>query len=219
MSLLDAFLPRLMPQVMGCSEPLAVQALLDSAIEFCEETNIVQVVTDPSPMAEGVSQYDIDLPSQTEVARVLKVWSGARVLTQIEPVTAENLLLYNSPVGAAVAVLGAPLSAVVEESGTVTVYPTPDSVTAANEMLSFRVAVKPTRSATSVPDELYKSWAEAVVSGALFRLASMNGQTFSSDKVAKAGFERYRYFVNRAHIEANRGRLAGPLGVRNRPLA
>ena len=43
---LSAFFPRLLPNVLGCPEPLAQQALLDSAIEFCSRSLAVTTTLD-----------------------------------------------------------------------------------------------------------------------------------------------------------------------------
>ncbi len=219
MQSLDVFMSRLLPLVPGCPYPTAEQALRDSAIEFCEETHVVQVVTDPVSLVPDVQIYDLDIPSQTEVSRVIKVWSGTRILTQVEPVLVDSPLLYNNPVGGEYAATGNPRVVTVSQEGTVTLYPTPDTRAAANELLTARVAIRPTRAATQVHDTLYTSWAEAVVAGAAFRLAGIPGAAFSDSALVTESHSRFRYFINRARIEANRGRLVGPAAVRMKPFA
>lgn len=219
MQSLDVFLSRLLPLLPGCPDPTAKQALLDASIEFCEETHVAQVVTDPVSLYPDQQNYTLGIPAQTEVARLVKAWSGTRILTQVEPVLNDSSLLHTNPIGTTYAATGAPRILTLTLEGDVTLYPTPDISAAAAEMFTARVAVKPTRDATQVPDVLYTSWAEAIVAGAAFRLASMPAQAFSDDGLAAASHTRFRYFINRARIEANRGRLVGPAAVRNRPFA
>lgn len=219
MQSLDVFMSRLLPLVPGCPYPTAEQALLDSAIEFCEETQAVQVVTDPVALYPDQQTYTITLPLNTEIARVIKIWSGTRLLTQVEPVLVDTPLVYNNPTGTEYAATGNPRIASVVEDGTVTLYPTPNIAAASAEMLTVRVAIKPTRSATQVSDSLYTTWAEAIVAGAAFRLAGIPGTAFGDSALTTESHSRFRYFINRARIEANRGRLVGPAAVRMKPFA
>lgn len=213
---LDAFMSRLMPQVRGCPAPLAEQALVDAAIEFCEETGVVRATTDPIPLIAGQATYDVDTPSGTEIVRVIRAWSGKRLLALAPAAAASSVYPFATSVGSDAPPTGDPVTLLVTDRQTVTLYPTPDK---AVEKLTLRVATRPQRGATRLEDALLYDWAEAVVSGALFRLASTSGQAFSDAALAQAAFARFWFFVNRARIEANRARVSGPVAVAGRPLA
>lgn len=219
MQSLDVFLPRLLPLVPGCPEPLAVQALLDAAIEFCDETCVVVSVTTPSAIQAGVSGYTVTLPQQAELTRVSRVWCGKRKLNLAQGVKVDTPLVYTNPIGEFYAPEGAPTTATISSTGVVTLYPTPDAATAAKELLSLRIATRPTRSATQVDDRLGSAWAEAIVAGAAYRLTGMQAVAFSDEAQSVKAHARFRYFINRARIEANRTSLGGSVGVRNNPFA
>ena len=219
MQSLEVFMSRLLPLVPGCPDPTARQALLDSAIEFCEETNAVQTVTEPATLTAGKSSYDLDIPTQTEVARVVRAWSGKRKLRLHQAMKVDTPLVYYNPDGSYYAPEAPPTAVTVTDNGVATLYPTPDTATAAGELLTVRIATKPSRTATQVDDDLYRSWAEAVVAGAMFRLAGMPGTAFSDEAQAQKALARYRYFINRARIESNRGRVGGSAAVRSTPFA
>lgn len=219
MQSLDVFLSRLRPLVPGCPEPTAVQALLDSAIEFCDETVAITTVTEPSALRAGAASYDLDLPPQTELTRVVRAWSGKRKLKLTQGVKVDTPLVYYNPAGEFTAPEGPPTIATITETGVVTLYPTPDAATAAKELLTVKLATRPTRTATQVDDALYSAWAEAIVAGAMYRLAGMPGTSFSDEVQSVKAHTRYRYFINRARVEANRTSLGGAVAVRSTPFA
>ena len=43
---IDSFFSRVLPYVVGCSEPMARQAVLDSAIKFCDQSNVIRQTVD-----------------------------------------------------------------------------------------------------------------------------------------------------------------------------
>ena len=219
MQSLDVFMSRLLPQVPGCPQPTAQQALLDAAIEFCTETVVLQVITDPQRLQPGVGSYDADLPPNTELVRVMHAWCGTRKLDLAQPMRVGTRFAYEVTVGADSAPLGSPTALTVTPSGALSLLPVPDVPTATAETLTMRVAVRPKITATQVPDELYFVWSDAVVYGALFRLAAMPGQAFSDAAVSEAAFSRFRYYVNRAKTEANRDRVGGGARAYNTPFA
>jgi hypothetical protein len=209
---LTDFLTRLNPMVPGCPEPVALQALLDTAVDFCDRTMVVQHTTDPTPVVPGVATYDLDTPSGTTPARVLAAWyDGARLdLAPLQTVTARSAL------GAADA-LGTPRAAYVLEPATVRLFPAPDTTQVGT--LQVRVATRPLRAARHVDDALFDDWVEAIVGGALARLAIMPGMSFSNPDMAVYGAGLFGAGVSAAKLEARKGRVVGDVHVRLSPFS
>src|SRR5574343_1749686 len=92
---LESFLPRMLPNAVGCTEPLALQALLDSAIEFCHRSVVVTATLDPMVVQADVSTYPLDLPAGTAVEHVLRVWYRGNLLSAAPYETATAL--YSRP--------------------------------------------------------------------------------------------------------------------------
>lgn len=205
MTPLTSFLSRLNPLVPGCPEPVALQALRDTAIDFCERTHLVQHVTDPMPVIPEQPEYDVDLPSDTTVARILAVWYGD---SRLELAPAQTV----TAVGAYV--IGGrsrPTAAYVTVPNTVRLYPVPGPE--ADESLVIKVATKPTRKAASVSAMLLDDWAEVIVHGALARLAVQPGTSYSNAELAIFGMNSYGAGVSRAKLEARKGRVMGEVRV------
>lgn len=215
MQSLDLFLSRLIPKVPGCPDPTARRALVDSAIEFCEETAIIQSTSDPQPMTAGVGVYSVDTVVQQRVVATLKVWHGTN---QLQPAPADQvdaILAYVSAVGAATAVQGTPTVFYEFSPGQIGIYPVPDA-TAAALPFSARICTKPDRTATSVEDVLYHDWIEAIVAGAAARLQDTPGHAFSSPGTAQTERSKFWLDVSKATNIALRGRIRTSVSVRGR---
>lgn len=203
---LTDFLSRLSPLVPGCPQPMALQALRDTAIDFCTRTHVVRAVGDPVTLRPGVAQYDLDLPGGMDAIRVLNAWYGS---TRLELAPAQQV----TAVGAYTAsVSGAPVAAYVLEPATIHLFPTPDAQ--ATEPLVVQFATRPTRQASEVDDVLFDEWVEVIVAGALARLAVVPGTSFSNADMAVLGAGQYAAGVSAAKLEARKGHVRGDVRVR-----
>lgn len=196
MKKLENFLPRLLPWCLGAPEPLLYNALVDSAIELCEETNVVKYITDPILLVDGVADYDLDIPASMDLARVLRVWIAPA------PYDPPTLQLNNWLVTAV---------------GQITIFPTPRGVQL--HPMFVEVSTKPQRSATQLADILYTDYVEAVVGGAIFRVCSMPDQPYSNGGNAQMGMAAFRKGRNTAIYEETKGNVRRDTVVKPRPFA
>ncbi len=210
---LDAFLPRLLPYTLGAAQPLALQSLLDSAIQFCDETGVVRITTDPVPSRKNQSTYDLDVPAQTELSRVLRVWLGGHLVHTAAEIMIDDV---HGISDSAANNTGNARMVTVIEPGTIcfTAPPSDDGM-----QIIVRAATRPMRSAKQVDDSLFNRWCDAIVSGALYRMASITGQPFSDNLQAQRALGMFWQQVNRAKIQANRGPMGGAVAVKLRPFA
>lgn len=205
---LSNFFPRLLPYVVGCPEPLAQQALLDSAIEFCRRSQVVTTNLDPITVREGVSNYELDSPSnQVVVDQVLKVWYDSTLMSAAPYETATALF---NPAGAPRYFFGQE----IDEVFTLTLLPAPDK-TVRNGLL-VRASLRPTRAATQVYDILYDRHIEGVVAGAMGILMATPDQPFTDMTMAGAQEIKARALANNARFDAMHGRVQSSLSVRMR---
>lgn len=213
MKQLDDFLTRLSPLVPGCPHPVAIQALRDASIELCERSSVVQVFTDAISLSAGVAEYDVPVDNGVTVHRVLKAWHGSRLLALLprEQVTAK------APFVAADS-SGTPVGLYPTGRDVVVLFPTPDA-DSTGETVRLEVAVKPTRTATAVPDELFDDWVEVVVHGALARLAVQPGTPYSNPDLAAMGAAGFINGVGRAKKAAAKGKTRSDLRMAGRTFA
>lgn len=200
-------LPRLMPRVVGCPEPMALQALVDSAIEFCERSLVIRHTLDGFATIPEVAEYDLDAPYQQRVARVISVTCDGLTLTAVPPTAPGELVQ-----------LGLPNTYSTRYDGTTTVLelrPTPDSV----KTIVVQVAASPTTSATALEDELVGRWFDALLAGATSRLMVTPNQPFSNFELAAMYSNMYRGEIGRAIAVGHSGRVQTSRTVGARPFA
>ncbi len=202
----SAFFSRLLPHVIGCPEPLAQQALVDSAIALCDQALVVQTDLDPVSVFDGVRDYALGMPSQQELVQVMRVWLSD---TMLGPIPSFQVAMEAMP--------GQPryyFTRDIGESLHLRLLPFPDKDRL--NALRARVATRPTRDATQFHKALFNEWADIVVDGALARLHDIPGQGFTSEAKAIVLFQKVRAKMNTARIEALRGRVVSSMSVQMR---
>lgn len=204
---LTSFLPRLLPYVPGCSEPLALQALLDSAIDFCNTASAVSVTLDPITVVDGIATYELETPTGTGVTTVQKVWYDNTILTAIPY---ESATARGNPDGTPRYYYGE----YVDEVYCITLLPTPEK-TKANGLI-VRAALTPTRSATQVHELLFDRYLEGVIAGAISIICAVPDQPFTDLKMAQANAVKARAEAAKARGEIMHGNVQSSMSVKMR---
>ena len=211
MKALSVFFPYVLPYVMGCPKATVRRALVDAAIEFCETTQLVQQTLDVADTEQGNVECALFPPRYQAVAMPLKVWFKGNLLSPAADAHVQAVQTYNAePVGVEITT-GDPREYFALGANKLGLYPVPESTEAGT--ITVRAALKPTRSATQLEDVLFEDWAEVIAAGALMRLHQTAGQPWSDAVQAVARERAFRVGMNRARIEASRGRTRGELRV------
>lgn len=205
---LDRFLPRMLPYLVGCPDPLAKQALVDSAIEFCSRTNAVSTALDPISTVGGSATYELEPPAETKVSLVQRVWYEGDLIVPVPYEQATGI--YGRPEGSPRFYFGE----FVDEVYSITLVPTPDKNS--SEGLRIRAALVPTRSATKLHDVLFDRYADAVVHGAIAIVASIPDQSYTDLRLAAESRAKARLESSTARGEALRGNVRSSMNVKMR---
>lgn len=200
-------LTRLMPRVVGCPEPLALQALVDSGVEFCEKSLVVRHTLDTVTTRSGVQSYSLDAPSQQRAARVLSVTYDGRTINAVPPGNPGELDFGGVPLAYSTRFDGPELL--------LELYPTPN----APGSLVVQIAAAPTLTASSFEDELVTRWYDAILAGAWARLMSTPNQPFTNFDLAAAYNTMYRAETAKALADGFSGRVQSSRTVKLRPFA
>jgi hypothetical protein len=201
------FFPRMLPYLPGCSEPMAAQALVDAAIAFCEDSMVLREPLAPVAVVADTEAYTLVAPVQQQVARVLSVRLGDR---ELAAVMAEDVNLLP-------AATGRPMAFYTTRTGSalqVHLFPTPDEAGS----LVAQVALRPTKTADELEDDLFDLWSDAVISGAMARCMAVPGQPFSDPSGAAAYGSAAAALSRKARVESYHGRVRGSIRVRSRPF-
>lgn len=173
MQTLDVFYPWVLPKAPGCSSPFANQALVDSAIAFCEESLAIREWQTAFPTVAAQAEYTLSSTTYEQVAKVLAVKLNGVSLQSMPSMLDSELVAYS----------GQPTRYFTRRSAgvmTLVLYPTPDKV----YTIQTQVANRPIRGTDQLAEDLFTHWIDGVVAGALARLQSTAGQPFYDPSAA-----------------------------------
>lgn len=167
-----------LPDVPGCPIVMVENAILTAAIEFCDKSLYWTYDHDPITVVANVPEYELSLPDDSQLIQILdtaklnnkdisqrtRVWLNNNVtnwqtLTQNQP---EHFYIQRPWV---IRLVGIPM------------------VTSINGLV-LEIALKPTPTATTLPDVVFNEWFEAISYGARSKLMEMPGKEWSEPNTA-----------------------------------
>lgn len=214
---LNAFLMYVMPYARGCPQVVARQAILDSAIEFCEMSGAIQQTLDPVTAVAGVTEYDLPLPTRQDLVQVKRAWYKDSELVPAALDAIRTAQAWRNSIPGVEATTGEPREFYTVNRSSIGLYPKPRTTEA--NVITVRVALKPARTATQLEDELFDDWVEVIAAGALYRLHSAPGEPYTDTAKAADRDRQFRAGVNKGKLLVNTGRVRGELSVQMRPFA
>lgn len=210
MKALSAFYPRILPYLPGCSEPMVNQVLVNSAIEFAENSLTIRQNLDPFNTVVGISEYDLDPPSANhDINRVMGVMVDGK---ELHPGMAEAI---RNDLPTAHAKPRGFYTDRTDNTFMLRLTPPPDGV----YPVVVAVTLRPSRSATQLDDDMYNIWIDPIVSGAIARAMMIPDQPFTNYQQAQYLLDSAAKQTNNSRIESNYGLVRGSMRVRARPFA
>lgn len=207
----DSFLDNVMPDLPGCTYELAINAIRNAAIEFCEKTLILQADHDPVTVVAGITDYDFAPPSGSLVVKVMQAWYKKRHLKPLAPDEIRRPEVYNRAFVGADVGRTEPTYILQKSSETFSVYPVPAEK--ATSAITMRVAYKPTRNSTQCDELLFQDYAEGIAHGAKARLMMSPAKPYTNPQLAAAEMQLFQQAINVARQRANRGYVRSDLQV------
>jgi hypothetical protein len=203
----ETFLDEVLPYVRDVSEAAAINAIKNACIEFCNQSWWLRDEPDGITIVSGTASYELDYPLGYTVAGIVRAGIGQHALKPGSPELLTSLFGDDWRTKA-----GAVLYYTQEENGYIRLVQVPN--TTYTDTLDVILAVKPSRSSTKVDRELWERWAEAIGFGARARLYDTPAQPYHDAKQAVKFRAWFETKIGEARIEAQRGRVRGPLMVR-----
>lgn len=204
----DAFLTEVLPYVRDAPEFVAVNAIRNTCIEFCEKSTWWRQSLDPITLVAGQGEYDLDVEVGAGIAVIIAAQVGRRPLTP----QAEEYLVQT--VGADWRTREGPVQFVTHDGDFCTVRVVSVPTSAEIEPLTLHVALRPLKSSVRVPKELYERWSEIIGFGARARLHDTPGQPYANEQAAREYRKWFQSGIGEAKAQANRGRGRTALMVR-----
>lgn len=211
----SAFLSRVLPDVPGCPDVLATQAVMDAAIAIFEETQIwAPPVASSITLQNSVNDYAPTAPAGARVGRIKSVWCGAREVDERTPGNLSDVLPDWQT-----AKSSEPTYYTLVNQSTIRVYPMPDSVNGASIAIhaSFVPLDDMSGYATpTIPDEYAIRYRDAIVAGAKASLMIVPDRKWSNERLA--GFYKTQFDNALAEIKTHaiHAQLPGTITARPR---
>lgn len=213
----DDFLSRVLPDVPGCPEIAAIQAIKDVAIQFCDASLIHQVDHDPVSVVAKVADYDLESPvSGTRVAKIMKLWYSGTPLEASAPDQVRDPTLYNQRVGDYNTQYATPRTYIQKDINTFSLFPIPEKSLV--NAVTMRVALVPLRSSTTIADFLYEVYAVPIAAGAVASLMLSPNKAYTNPKLAAYYQGLYTVGLNEARQDSSRGYTRANLTVQMRRI-
>jgi len=209
------FLDYVLPHVPGCTNEMALLEIKNTIIDFCEKSLVLQADQEPVTVIGGINDYDLEPPRERLVVKIMKAWYKGVELTPTAPDEVRTPSIYNQNSGYVVN-RGDPNFYIQKDLRTYSLYPIPKET--ARLALTMRVALKPTRSATTIDDFIFEEYAETIGHGAIARLALSQGKPYSDLKLASARNGMYLTGVNVARDRAQKGYVRASRHVKIRRI-
>lgn len=172
----ETFFPLLAPHLPGVPYASMEMALAAASADFCARTHLWRETLDSEETVAGTATYD--LFGSAVIESVLSVTvSGAQVAH-----TDKRLLQPSYTIAS-----GRPTHYWIVNDSTIQFAPIPDTA----YPFIVDVALKPARSATGVETWIYETWADALVDGAVWRLARIPDKSWSNLALAKEHKARF----------------------------
>lgn len=208
-----AFLDYVMPEVPGCTNAMALLAIKNTIIDFCEKSLIIQQDHDPVTVLNGIMDYDLEPPTGYLVVKIMNAWYKGVKLDPYSPDQVETPSVYNQQSGYLVN-RGDPRFYLQKDARTYSLYPVPGET--ARLALTMRVALKPNRTIATIEDFVFDDYAEIIGHGAVSRLALSPGKPFTNRQLAADKQSLYIAGLNVARDRAQKGYVRSSKHVKMR---
>lgn len=208
MAIWSSWLPDIRPHVDQCPPPVIEHELKRAAQNFFSESRAWHEQQPSISVSAAVSDLTVvPTDSQQELVRVESAkWNGAPMRIKSAS-DMDNTYLddWRSHTGT-------PNTLIQITPGVAWLYPIPT----ANGLLDLRLSVRPSESATGIPDEMAVKYRDVLASGAKSRLMLYPGKPWSAPDLGLALSVAFRSGIDHASAEAarsfSRGRLASRPG-------
>lgn len=182
----EVFLPEVMPYVHDVPEIVAVQAIRNACIEFCEETHYFQENLDPITGQAGIGLYDLcATDSGYKVVEVMQAYYGDQLLI---PKGQEELnQIYRTSNWEDLT--GNPFYYFRTRAGEMRLVTKP--VTTEANKLKVKAAIAPKRASLTVDEELFERFLEQISYGARARLYNTPNQPYYDPRTAMEYTKRF----------------------------
>lgn len=192
-----------LPDVPGCLEAVALDAILDAAVVFCERTKVHKADLAPITLQANTPATAFVAPvsaPQTRVSLILDAVYGTTSLSFRDP---DWLRIHYDPIWRTKT--GTPQFITQDDEDSFRVVPY--LTTTATSLLNLFVALKPTATATDIEARLWREYREVIQAGALARLMMSPKKPYSNAILGAANNDMFESAIARIAHKAFKGHV------------
>lgn len=215
---IESLVPKAKREAPNCPSFIILDELRNTLIDFCINTDIYMQDLTPFVVASNINQYDasdLDIPGGTELNHIIDIFrtnsdSSTSQVSQKKLVPLKARAQIGSQSIFSVYGKGRVEYYAQKDHETILVAPTPETT----ETLYALYSLKPTQTATSVPDIIANEYQEVIVHGALYRLQMMKDSPWSDLQAADLNKRMYDKGEALAVRKTKYGGVGAPLTVK-----
>lgn len=196
----EQFLPYVTQYAPDVSEFVAIDAIRNACIEFCERTMIWEYDIPSIDIVALKSNYVIPSPADTKVVSILQAYYNTDILL-IPKAPDELASIYRMSNWQTLQGTPQFITRIIKPE--VVIVPVPFAAT--DDSLRLRVALAPTRDSQEVDSEIYEQWAEVIARGARARIYGHPKQPYYDKAAAMEEARMFRVGINEARIQVAKG--------------
>jgi hypothetical protein len=195
----EDFLPYVTQFIPTVSEFVAVAAIRDACIEFCEKSLFWQYNVPEIPAVANQANYVVQTPIDTKMVVMISAYFNTNLLIPKGP--DELARIYR--MGDWQQIEGTPqyITRIIKPE--VRLVPTPYDSEAGT--LYLRVALAPTRDSSTIDSEIFEQWAETIAWGARARIYGQTKQDYGDKNASIEAMKMFKYEINRARMQVAKG--------------
>lgn len=202
------YLPEVLPDVPGCPNVMAINAVRNAAIEFCEKSLIWRYdFAGKIALVAAQATYPLTSPAGSNVAMITRLgfWpTGATKAKEVTgPVGHDELDRIREGWREETNVGVNSIETFTADGNNVRVVPIPVANQA--DAVSVSAALKPTRASTDGPDMLYDDWLEWIAHGAKWKLMATPKKDWTDLELATYHKNQFEIGIARAGAKIVKG--------------
>jgi len=195
----SSLVKEVLPYVSMCPDSLVETNIRSATIEFCERSKAYTLDLDPITTVAGVYEYDFDQPTGTEIHQILWMTFDGNDMDPISPRSLElNYPDWRNRTAR-------PHVYLQKTPSNFCVIPVPQT-TQTNGLL-VSVALKPTRTTSSIDTTFSNTYRDGIIYGALYRLLRMPNKEWTDVPAAREYLLQFNQEIQQAELRARGGDL------------
>lgn len=197
----SALFPFVIPELPGAPEPLVEHYIRQTAIEFCEESQTLQVDIDPVNIVATTGTYSLVAPAAYtfggDPVMIKWAWVNGQ---QIYPASQEELNKLTEKWSTKTASFVSNYTQLTQD--TVTLFPIPDFSSTGG--FTAKIALRPSLAATGLPDWHMNKYIQEIATGTKAAMMGMVGKSWSNTEGEQKYAALFASRMTKATVEGQR---------------